>query len=403
MIVAIPAQAREGEGERMSVLRLVVAVLIVALALVACEVKGPFHIPKTGHLYRSWQAPGEVALSQGAQNLHWLDDDRVLFLGRDGAESSESSVRIWSISTGEVKVVAPSIGNICYFRGYLTYQGPVDERIPVVHHGSINASEPRRVDHMALFHAGYRMHPINCRYYHHKTELAPQENCKVPLLPGDGSLNTRGDRCDEGAQERVRQLAALPVGSKEQRMAEAQLDLELESSAVRFVPPSSPAGVRLPIEANEIPPFGHGFAYVEWKHAYLLPQVHAKGQLGKTTGKWPRDQPYRIYLLRANGTLETIEVPITEKFVYTPQEATVTRAGPLLKAPRTTRDMRTELLGLVLYGPGGPEIVSGGWTRQMALSPSGCRVAYDRQLPTPDRKGLYHITLHAIDVCSGGR
>jgi hypothetical protein len=384
----------------------IAGVLVAALLLAACDVKGPDHVAKSKEPYPRWEAPGVYGATTGARNIYWIDNERVLYVGRGEDEPQDrATLRIWTPATGKIEVLGPAKGEVCYFRGYVSYVESNQGVVFAVREGELGGRLDTIPDSSArykdLYSKGFRLHPINCRYYQSK-DLAPGENCKKPLLPGDGYLEVQGGRCEAANQERIANLRRPGPQDEAAREGLNRMDVELARQPVRFFPEQGQP-LALPIEANEFHSSGPRYEYLEWKGLYQFPQGRGKDQPINLTGEWPADQDYVVYLFSRTGTLERVSIPLREHFLMAPAGVAVTRAGLVSMLPGTTVDKRTAHFGLALYEARKPTILDDGLTDEMAPSPDGCRVAYSRRTGEATKTDPVVKRVRAIDLCNRSR
>ena len=385
----------------------IVGVLAAALLLAACGRESPYHVPMSKEAYPRWEAPGMFGASTGPRNIYWIDNERVLYVGRDDDDTrfERTTLRVWTPATGKVEEFGPARGELCYFRGFVSYVERVD-RTPglrfVVKEGELGGALETILDssarHRALESQGFRKHPITCRYYQ-SNELAPGENCKVPLLPGDGYLEVAGGRCEETNRARIAALNRRGPSDEAARSELSRITTELARRPVMYH--AADGGVTaLPIEANEFQSSGPRVEYVEWKQRYQFQQLRGKRQPTHGDGVWPTDQPNLVYLFDPSGDLEQEAIPVRENFSKKPDRVAVARAGLVAILLDKTIDRRQGVWGLVLYSNQKPQILDDGMTQEFALSPDGCRVAYTRQVGDGTARNPVHTHVRAIDLCS---
>jgi hypothetical protein len=108
-------------------------------------------------------------------------------------------------------------------------------------------------DHLARHKdstARFRLHPVTRRYYQSK-ELAPGENCKKPLLPGDGFLEVSGGRCEAANQERIARLSRRDADDEVARSELIRFRSELARRPVQHYAANGQS-VSLPIERTSL-------------------------------------------------------------------------------------------------------------------------------------------------------
>jgi hypothetical protein len=394
----------------------IAGVLVAALLLAACDVRDPHHVPRSTEPFPRWEAPGQYGATTGARNIYWIDNERVLYVGREEEEPHErATLRIWTPATGKVEVLGPARGGLCYFRGYVKYvedikavQRPAREGQNVngvlysLREGTLGGALETVPDHLARHKdfdsKGLRLHPINCRYYQSK-DLEPGENCKKPLLLGDGFLEVSGGRCEPANHERIARLSRREADDEVARNELNRFRAELARKPVQHYAAAGQV-VSLPIEANEFDSSGPVYEYLEWKGLYQFPQTRGKDQPTHISGEWPKDQEYVVYLFSTTGAVERVSIPLREHFLWKPAGILITRVGLVSMLPGLAVDRRTGHDGLVLYAQRKPAILDDGVTDEMALSPDGCRLAYSRRTGDATKASPVVKRVRAVDLCS---
>jgi len=384
----------------------IAGVLIAALLLAACDTKESHYVPKSTEPYQRWEAPGVWGASTGARNIYWLDNERVLYVGKEEDEPHDrSALRIWTPTTGKVEILGPARGELCYFRGYVQYVDSIKGVVYSMQEGELGGVLESVPDssarHKDLYAKGFRVHPISCRYYQSK-DLAPGENCKKPLLPGDGLLEVSGGRCEPANHERIARLSRREADDEVARNELNRFRAELARKPVQHYAATGQV-VSLPIEANEFDSSGPVYEYLEWKGRYQFPQTRGKDQPTHISGEWPKDQEYVVYLFSTTGAVERVSIPLREHFLWKPAGILVTRVGLVSMLPGLAVDRRTGHDGLVLYAQRRPTILDDGVTDEMALSPDGCRLAYSRRTGDATKASPVVKRVRAVDLCNRSR
>jgi hypothetical protein len=377
------------------------ASLITSL-LAACAPGDSTHgIPRIKAKYR--EAPGRMGGQYGDNNIAWIDDQTVLYVGRDENETS-TSLRTWNIATNQAVTIEESIGELCYFDGFVSHYGRQDYPRGTKREGRLGNTSTRHVNLQAslpdrvVSEERVRVNPFNCIRYPAKA-LAPRESCKSPLLPGDGYIELQGGRCDPAVQQRIAAASNLP---EKRREALLSIDRELARNPVRFVNDAKGIAKDLPIHAAEIAHFDISGSYAQWMKRYVLPQTHARDQYTHPLGTWPTEQ-FIVYLLSNEGEVTSINVPIRKWFHNRPGKVLVSKEGVIAAVPGPRRDGSPSILGIVLFRDQTIELVSDGHTQQLALSPNGCLLAFENRTVPETRADQLVITLRVIDLCEAHR
>jgi hypothetical protein len=319
-----------------------------------------------------------------------------VYLARAETQAEPSQIKLWTLSTGHVRAIGPAAGELCYFRGYFTYTERFDPQVVVLRQGSLDNTASSTHRWTDLIERDVERHPFTCGHYRPK-DFSPEENCKLPLLPGHGYLEMKGGRCSEETQTRL--TVARQIDGQQtprSRDAETRIDRELLARTVRYVDGRGNV-VTLPIEATELQA-GSRVAYLEWAGKYAIPQHQPKGDYGIEFGKWPTNE-YSIYLLSTDGTVEKVVIPWWPDRFWRPTATLVLRSGVAIRIPGliATRERK---IGIILIHGGIVEQVDDGDVQQWAMSPNGCRIAYDLRNNRVQDVTQITTRLRVIDVCS---
>ena len=372
-------------------------VIVGVSLLVACTGRNSADIAYAGDKYRRWQAPGEFARTFGGPNVRWIDDDNVLYLAK-GESHLDHKICVWTLSTGHVREIGPAAGDICYFDGYLRYVEREHWPNRVVREGTLAETKATVVPvtrERELLNEGYRRHPFTCGHYR-VADLAPEENCKVPLLPGHGWLETQGGRCRSEYQSRLHAANQSSLDENARREEKLRIEYALLANPIRYF--SSDREIVLPIEANEVDWIG-SMSFSPWKGAYLIPQRKAKGDYGALLGRWPREN-YDVYVLLISGQVETVSVPWNRKFYARPGLVALSKAGLILAPNGYDAEERKVVHGLLLFARDSLLSLDVEDTQQISVSPNGCRLAYDAKDLGATKRGQFVVRLRVIDVCA---
>jgi hypothetical protein len=372
---------------------------LASLLVTACGREPNMEVPLTANRYKSWEAPTEFERGYGRQNIHFVDDDTVLYLAREG--DGTSALKLWSLADGLTRTLGPSVGDICYFEGRLRYIEHLGPEEHVLREGTLEATSVTNVDarthYKTLASSGYARHRFNCRYYD-KNQLAPEANCKLPLLPGHGYLETLGGRCSETVQRKLEQARRLDSQDNPRTNArQAVIETEILAQPVRHVDNTGKITV-LPIEATELRNAEDSIVYLAWANKYALPQHMVKGDYTNVSGRWSSDD-YVIYLLSPGGAIERVAIPWGNRFWARPAHILVSRNGVLARASGAATEGSRPLGGVVFARSNVLELIDDGQGEQWNLSPNGCRVAFDTRYRTRV-VGDVVTRLRVVDICT---
>jgi hypothetical protein len=334
----------------------------------------------TEHVYPS---PIVGDSSQEKRGVVWLDNHRVMFRGVLPGKFDTHGLYIWDTVTNTVSQYSNHT-TLCYADGYIKASGPGQKRddaqgstIIPNRYGRLGEEKNGSCD--SLTRSGCQgplnmsCKPIEYPRGHHP--LGDGSSIALQLRSGDGILvNTYPDN-------------EVPYG----RGIEAVR--EFYSQPTKLVNKRYPQGKALPfialekIETRRV-------AYSDFVKRYVfIPSRPTNGQPGLTTN-WPEGRPQPVYLMNAEGEVETIRIPSRPEW-----------RDLMLALPSVP--------GLVFEGAGGPArdwgglflydkkdvwLLDRGKMEALAVSPDGCKVAYaiiNRYGQTP----INHNRIKIIHFC----
>jgi hypothetical protein len=328
----------------------------------------------------------------GPDPVYWLDDDHVLFPGYEvvppkglpaqgRGELSEPGLYVWDITKNSHvrhSTLESPMWQLCFSDGYVYYS---------TRHGADGLSRDR--------YGG----PFG------QEKLIPNDHPSVPPPEWRRCLDSQWPR------ESYRQLGELQVGTIILRPGDGEIqfggtakpprlvDRQNQLEAIRLVKEAGSAPIVLPVLNKEV--MGGSVSSLSFapflnRYVLLAATPRSKDVFDPTT-LWPSDQPRPVYLIGADGSVQSDQLPVG---VAPARKVFPTRAG---------------LFRVSNNAPTGNSIQAGGWILKdgkplklfdhiasaAGVSPDGCRIVY----AVNDFSADHFRFLSAIDVCvsiSGG-
>lgn len=319
---------------------------------------------------RIWDSKALVSVRHSGKGVSWINDDEIMFVGiriipdpsvAHTGEGVEYKLSIWNIRNGAVRILRDfgrrSI-RPCFSDGHVLVWTRTKDGVHQSYYGDTNS--------IALAEAGKQFHGIFCR---------PVD--QVPKLPAwtEGHEIRWLEKIDGGF---------LDFGDKGKI---------LENTPIRFYRHGAKKDdeIVLSIGRRDVKTT---FPYHAYVNAYAVETTHSVQPLAQGV-------PYILYWLRPNGQIERNgEIPYGEWRRGGSTWSIPTRAGILSISTnanvRNARDLAHA--GLYLTNDRGFGKILTSFTTAAAVSPSGCRVAFNAS----DTIGEKQSVLKAIDLCVGG-
>ena len=348
----------------------VFAVAGVLLASFVAQVHGreaPFSIKDTGH--------GFAGLPSSIQQIFWLDEDRILYTGyepsvreirkEDGRSVTKRGIYVLDLRSNKLTRHADAEGFLCYRNGFVRYsvRFDVSSRIAVRRQGKFGEEKEIAVD-MREQPAGHRLNQLTCRHYDASSYMTGEKR-SLPLLDGHG---------------------VLEFGQK-------GMPGKLEISAAKLHLANGTGHVTLPISGNAT--YVSLIQYFEFANSYIAGYIAPK----EPSSKWPKGAFHRIYLLKPEGTVEEIMIPVGPGSDRRLSSFALTRAGLMFYGGESRRYLNPGTAGLYLSDGNRTKKLESGLLHGIGVSPNGCKVAVAMQTytKTPDP-----TTIRVVDVCTRG-
>jgi hypothetical protein len=310
-------------------------------------------------------------------SLYWLDNDRLLFAGVKAGDRRGRDARklyIWDSRSNSVTLYSDAKG-ACVVNGVIRYTLRQDKEAgkTIVREGPLGY-EREFEEALPSKEKISRERPIQsiftCRS-HFRSELvppAPRFRRVVVLRNGDGYIDI--------------EPGGGPNFLEERRATKKNLVLYQASGKA----------VELPLTWDE--QFSPSdFKFSAFRNAYVLTPRAARGSPIGISGPWPKGRPLVVYLLWADGKLESVAIP----YFWTPglSSPSATKAGWIFGGGYF-KD-----LGLYVFNGEGLSRIDVGSVKETAVSGDGCKAAVSIQnrafeMGTP-------VNLKTFDLCSGGR
>ena len=358
--------------------------------------------------YEVREAPAYFYTGMGSRRkLYWVDNERVLFLGLSERQRNEPTiiggrqvygVKLWNTQTGEIQEIGKALGDLCYFRGELSYLVSFDDNQVVRRRGSlesttevISAHKDEMTD--ALVARGERNHPFECRRYK-VARYGPEGNCITPLIEGDGFLDTTGRACSEDADAKRLDIASATTDDRRAALSR-DFGYMTGNTPVVYYPHlgDRSAALLLPIKSYEMSPFGSGISYAASAHTYVVVAKAAS----YWTSQWPTTTPFLVYALHPGGDVRTFAIPWSQQVRGVPHAAIVTRIGLVFVNKNRPWLEEDGWDGIYVLRDQSAVRLYGGDASEIAVSPDGCKVAFDIHHAATGPK--FNNYVRSIDLC----
>jgi len=296
----------------------------------------------------------------GPEEIQWLDNDRVLFVGYKVLESKTSdgakpeveplpAIYIWNVrsNTYERHASLPPRWFICFNRGFIAY-----------------ATEQRPDGGPRAWRAGMLGHeePV-------PDEIATNEKALKPCL-GWPREEPRVEDPTAVAISLAPEDGYIKIGEGP-RLDDA-VTPENQDTPVELVRPGANGSIALPIWKKEM----QGLApmrFSKFADKYVLVPRYARSHKNyRAHTPWPHDEPIPIYLISHDGRVEVVELPAGSPIPY---GAYPTRRG-LLWASNNAPTGNSRQAGAWLLDHGRVQKIFDHMVSAIGVSPDGCKVAY---------------------------
>ena len=335
--------------------------LLVSPQLAACKESTPYPIADSG-VWATNSHPGDI---------HWLDNDHVLFLGNGTSTPLPKEgqwLLIWDTKTNHITKYKQHVGGFSYCDGVILYAvasvPPAGGKINWTYYRGkfneeiIDLTPDRRED------------KLNCRLISAWPKF-PQGKAQTILRDQDGFLirdETVGDETFENYSllyYRARDKEVIPLPFR-----------RYEADRVNYYP---------------------------FRQAYFLAPTSYFRQ-GTHLTPWPKNVPLFVWWLFPDGRVEKIEIPLGA-WTKGGLRIVPSREGLFLinKHSKSNRDPG-DAGGYLVQGTTVKKLISGVLTDVSAVSPDGCRIAFSHA-PSDDADSFdakNKRTLKMIDVCMKG-
>ncbi len=312
-------------------------------------------------------------------SLHWIDNERLLFLGMKAGRGPRPDVRklyLWDMSNRSVKLYAEAT-SVCVVDGIVRYPISKDKEggRMVVSEGP-PGSEKVKEETLPSKEERDREPLVDSTFTcgsHLRSKLVPPSQPYrhiVVLKKGDGYLDI--------------EPGGGPNLLEERRAPRRNLTLYQASGKA----------IELPLTWDE--QFSKfDVAYSNYKQAYVLRPRAPRGTPIGISGPWPKGKPLRAYLLWADGRIETVFIPYSIVENLTSPRPTV--VGWVFGGGR-----RPATVGLYLFDGKLTTKLDSGWAQEISVSPDGCKAAAGIQ-EEPFESGANPVNVKIFDFCAESR
>lgn len=273
----------------------------------------------------------------------WLDNNEIIFHGaRTGVmEKGESNmtISIWRIG-GPVKIHKANISQMCFSNGNLYY---------------VQVDQISKKKNQFFGRYGSETPLMDRTVYLPTCQVFPEGQDKsrqlLPLLPEHGYL-------DRGSL----------VGMS-----------RIENTPVQYFKKGSDRAVSLPFGRRDME---GGVKYSSFRNSYLFTSQFFNKETKVTSSPWPKDLARILWWMRSDGTVTstTVQAPWNTSTEFHPTSAGLAISG---YDKRIRKPTETDI-GLFLLQPGGSvQKIASGYTRNVAVSPDGCQLAFAHSEKVP--------------------
>lgn len=318
---------------------------------------------------------------QAAQDVYWIDNEQVLFLGggpRDqkapGTQqgNAREGLYIWNAESGAINAVderLTTLQSVC-FRSAFTWKSPPKDDGPIVQgyvryvykhettfyvgFGMLFRARERELDVQAIRDGISDVSPVSCKEFNPKQLKKRYGENPLPLLEP-------GEYLDRTSQDPAR---AQPL---------------------RYFPESGGAAVAL----TKIPPTAVLATprYSEYSKKYVFKEL--RSDMGPNS-------PMKMWMLDRSGGIQEFVLP-TGPWMSGSPDAMPSRNGWFVTSTAVAVASPGHAGGYVA-SKGSVTRAVVGWPRSFAISPSGCRVAIS--ISDHERKEVSAPKIKMIDLCS---
>ena len=361
------ARDRSAGSERTIPPYLSLLLLLCSLLLTACDKPAwPYPVKDSGF----------SAKDAGFHNpISWLDERRVLFEGHEGGKprsvEAQQAVQwglfIWDVEANTVQKYAVPARWLCYHDGYIHYVTEDQDGNPYVKEGAFGKEKDYPISR--YYPAFQERDNVKRNRYSCRLNERPEsmiDRAWVPLLEEHGYL-------DRGPQR----------GPRSEKMF--------------FVPADGSQPLELPFDRTK----GRLSDYYAFSNSYLFSGHFANVGRFSKGGPWVEGGCDHVWDLTPDGKTTSQCLPYYKQLGTASKFPIKTALGIAMVSHDLDRDGPGKS-GIYLFRERKYERLIAGLTRNHALSPSGCRIAFYHKL-TPQHGGINwpgNTTLVMIDLCS---
>lgn len=322
-----------------------------------------------------------------SRQIHWLDDNRVLFTGGPLPQWEkvvvkekrpfERAIYIWNTNEKTVTKLSSAPG-YCYYKGVIRYTVSLTDKEYVYMEGPVGKETEHRRPRVEISEEwrkehGEQLHPMTCGKYKLSDVRIADKMFLFPLMEGHGFLGW------EGGGE-----TPWPAGGE---------------APVRYYKDATTPPIMLPLKRKDIRVPSSAFPpiYAEWANVYVLQGEAEWGRPPTWANYLPKDQPYPVYLIKPDSSEVTTLHAWYQKGVGNWQYF-YTKAG-LLVFSSAVKGGGLGDAGIYRVVDRGYEKILQGIPHTGAISPDGCRFAFGIQYI--GQKSYGPIELKVLDLCKG--
>lgn len=310
-----------------------------------------------------------VAADNVGKRLFWISNEEVLFVGylaalissdKRASKRPDYNVSVWNVRTNAIRILRSFGENSptpCFSDGHVLVQIRQKDGEHRSYYGDTSD--------IKLAAPGQRFNELFCRPVEQVPSLPTwTERREVRLLEKFGAGFVDFGERTGGMENTPARLYKFGTGDRE--------------------------GVQLPVGRRDIE---KAFPYYTFKDAFFVESSYVH---------WPRPKgvPYPVYWLYPDGRMEQIiDLPWGPWRSSASSWPLPTKVGVLLVSHNANIRNEKDLAhaGLYVMSAGKVAKLITAWIQATAVSPSGCRVAFD----FADRVTRAQNVLRAIDLCNG--
>jgi len=318
--------------------------------------------------------------------MYWLDNDRVLVPGYAPQKPDDKATQdakqygplgLYILDTRNLSYVRHAdlsdYYSLCYNQGFITYTNQTDEQAG----NRIQNEGPFGQEQALSVNAEHNYGGEGQAYY----AACPKVDREKLLRP-----EHRGQRVSALF---LRETDGYIYIATQRSPDEWMVDRHNQDDPVKYYRTGQAEPIELPILAKET---WRRLSYSEYAGKYLLiPRTWEGRDIRDSEVSWPRNLPYKVYLLDPAGNVESIDIPYG---TWRPEMAFLTRKG-LFWVSSSAPSTNSKQAGGWLLQNGKPVKLFEHLPEGVGVSPDGCKIVYAVNDYNRDTVEFVHL----IDLC----